>query len=28
MWLDLFYLAIGTVFLVLCWLFVKVCDRL
>jgi len=28
MLLDLFYLAIGTVSLVLCWYFVKACDRL
>jgi len=26
--LDLLYLTVGTLFLVLCWVFVKVCDRL
>jgi hypothetical protein len=28
MWLDLFYLAIGVLSVVLCWAFVKACDRL
>jgi len=26
--LDLFYVAIGCVFLFVCWLFTKVCDKL
>jgi hypothetical protein len=26
--LDLFFLAIGTLFLVACWYFVKACERL
>jgi len=26
--LDLFYLAIGCAFLLVCWLFTKACDKL
>jgi len=26
--LDLFYLAIGCLFLVVCWAFTKACDKL
>jgi len=26
--LDLFYVAIGCVFVFVCWLFTKVCDKL
>jgi len=26
--LDIFYLAIGCVFLIVCWAFTKACDRL
>jgi hypothetical protein len=28
MLLDIFYLAVGSGFLIACWFFVKACDRL